>query len=86
MLQFGFIFIQKGIQAEDGQRGPGEGVVPTVSKKIVGHLPLDLMPSRNDLAVSQPAGTGHELGSKYSQTDLHSLATVETVPHSLTPK
>lgn len=48
-----------------GQRGI-EGVVPTVSEEIVGCLPLELMPSHNDLAVPQPASTGHELWSKYS--------------------
>lgn len=38
-----------------GQRGI-EGLVPTVSEETVGCLPLELMPSHNDLAVpSQPA-------------------------------
>lgn len=48
-----------------GQRGI-EGVAPIVSEEIAGCLPLELMPSHNDLAVPQPASTGHELGRKYS--------------------
>lgn len=48
-----------------GQRGI-EGVVPIVSEEIAGHLPLELMPRRNDLALPQPASTRHELGNKYS--------------------
>lgn len=48
-----------------GQRGI-EGVVPAVSEEIVGYLPLELMPSHNDVAVPQPASTGHELWSTYS--------------------
>lgn len=48
-----------------GQRGI-EGVVPAVSEEIVGYLPLELMPSHDDVAVPQPASTSHELWSTYS--------------------
>lgn len=43
-----------------------EGVASIVNEKITVASPVESMPSRNDLALLEPANTSRELGSKYS--------------------
>lgn len=74
MLSSAFVFvltwpvIQIGDSVERKKAGPPgiEGVASVVNEKITGSLPVEPMPSRNDLAPLEPANPSRELGSKYS--------------------
>lgn len=61
--------IQMGGGSEERKKGRQrgiEGVASIVNEKITVASPVERMPSRNDLALLEPANTSRELGSKYS--------------------
>lgn len=53
-------------ERKKGRRRGIEGVASIVNEKITVASPVERMPSRNDLALLEPANTSRELGSKYS--------------------